>query len=66
MYLYAESTRSTSLAIKPYETEDTPGQPYPSIVGPSRPSSPISLMIFRSNVSSRLAIVTRGNNFSWQ
>lgn len=31
---------STSLAIRPYETLDTPAHPYPSMVAPSKPSSP--------------------------
>lgn len=39
---------SISLAISPYATLLTPAQPYPLIVGPSRPTEPISGMTLGS------------------
>ena len=43
---------STSLAMRPYATEDTPAQPYPLMVGPSTPMEPISETISGSNSTS--------------
>ena len=39
---------STSRAIRPYDTLLTPAHPYPLIVAPKRPSSPISLRMVLS------------------
>jgi hypothetical protein len=44
-----DSHLSISRAMSPYATLLTPAQPYPSIVGPRRPSFPISGRISWSN-----------------
>jgi hypothetical protein len=63
--------RSTSRVIRPYATLETPEHPYPSIVAPRSPNSPISfkILVSKSKVSETLVwggtFVAVGFEDSW-